>query len=78
VPAGCYRNRDHYAPFVSFPSVAGDRLIPLFDPQTSGGLLIALAPKSADCFLSVARDRGLFAVAVGEVLPQREHAVAIV
>ncbi len=78
VPAGCYRNRDHYAPFVSLPAAGGDRLIPLFDPQTSGGLLIALAPKSADCFLSVARDRGLFAVAVGEVLPLRDHAVAIV
>ncbi|CAG0945447.1 selenide, water dikinase [Gammaproteobacteria bacterium] len=78
VPAGCYRNRDHYAPFVSLPSAAGDRLIPLFDPQTSGGLLIALAPKSADCFLSAAGDRGLFAVAVGEILPQGEHAVAIV
>jgi len=78
VPAGCYRNRDHYAPFVSLPAAGGDRLIPLFDPQTSGGLLMALAPKSADCFLSVARDRGLFAVAVGEVLPLRDHAVAIV
>jgi len=78
VPAGCYRNRDHYAPFVSLPAAGGDRLIPLFDPQTSGGLLIALAPKSADCFLAAARDRGLFAAAVGEVHPLRDHAVAIV
>ncbi len=78
VPAGCYRNRDHYAPFVTRSFAGEDRHIPLFDPQTSGGLLIALAPTSADRFLSVARDRGLFAVAVGEVLPAREHAVAIV
>jgi selenide,water dikinase len=78
VPAGCYRNRDHYAPFVSAPSTAGDRLIPLFDPQTSGGLLIALAPSSADCFLAAAGNRGIFAAAIGGVLPQGEHAVAIV
>lgn len=78
VPAGCYRNRDHYAPFVARSSAQEDRLIPLFDPQTSGGLLITLSPKSADSFLSMARDRGLFAVAVGGVLPLREHAVAIV
>jgi len=67
VPAGCYRNRDHYAPRVS--GAAGDPLLPLFDPQTSGGLLIALPPAAAREFLSRSADAGLFAACLGEVEP---------
>jgi selenide,water dikinase len=67
VPAGCYRNRDHYAPLVS--GIAGDLLLPLFDPQTSGGLLIALAPADAREFLARSQESGAFAVCVGEVQP---------
>ncbi len=37
VPAGCYRNRDYYQPFVGNGRNLGDKLLPLFDPQTSGG-----------------------------------------
>jgi selenide,water dikinase len=72
VPAGCYRNRDHYVSFVSPPSLPDDAaLLPLFDPQTSGGLLIALAPEDARCFLSEAGQRGIFARRIGEVLPRQ-------
>lgn len=78
IPAGCYRNRDHYSSLVSVPSVPSDRLIPLFDPQTSGGLLIALPSDTVDRFLSAAGKRGIFTAAIGEVLPLREHAVVIV
>jgi selenide,water dikinase len=86
IPAGCYRNRDFYARFLldARPSrnaeptaLPADDLIPLFDPQTSGGLLIALPPHSADTFLRTAGDRGCFAVPVGEVVPERGHSVEI-
>ncbi len=76
VPAGCYRNRDHYSPRVA-ATVTPDLLLPLFDPQTSGGLLISLSPAACDRFIATAADRGLFAVPVGEVLPPREQAVEI-
>ena len=76
VPAGCYRNRDHYARFVTGDGQA-DRLLPLYDPQTSGGLLIALDPAAAGRFLAVAREEGLFAVAIGEVLPRGEAAIEL-
>ncbi len=78
VPAGCYRNRDYY----SGPGIGdrglGDRLLPLFDPQTSGGLLIALPPDSVERFLDLAAARNCFAASVGEVLERQEQPVEIV
>jgi len=77
VPAGCYRNRDHYGPLIRGRDAADESLVPLFDPQTSGGLLIALAPEDARNFLAEARERGIFAVLIGEVLPRQTCAIEI-
>lgn len=68
VPAGCYRNRDHCAPHVAGNGL-DDRFLPFYDPQTSGGLLIALAPDHAVEFLCLAAVEGMFAAEIGEVLP---------
>jgi len=67
IPAGCYRNRDAYATLVSGIAPQDDRLLPLFDPQTSGGLLIALAPADAGEYLRRADSEGIFARQIGEV-----------
>ncbi|SNB46652.1 selenophosphate synthase [Geobacter sp. DSM 9736] len=67
VPAGCYRNRDYYLASTR-TLVDPDRLLPFFDPQTSGGLLIALPPKGAELFLACAPERGCSAALVGEVV----------
>jgi len=67
IPAGCYRNRDYYGHQVS--GITGDPLLPLFDPQTSGGLLIALPPAAAREYLARSASAGAFAVCLGEVEP---------
>ena len=77
VPAGCYRNRDYYSSMLDCGQVAPDRLLPLFDPQTSGGLLIALAPDAAEGFLAAAQSAGIFAQPVGEVLQRHNLPVRI-
>jgi len=41
LPSGFYKNRDFYAPFID-PGINGFPLDLIFDPQSSGGLLIAL------------------------------------
>ena len=77
VPAGCYRNRDYYSSFMDCGTAEPDCLIPLFDPQTSGGMLVALPETAAKKFLEKAKLTGLFATDIGEVVKRREKAVVI-
>ena len=77
IPAGCYRNRDYYSSIMDSGDAGPDNLIPLFDPQTSGGMLIALPETAAAKFLDKAALTGLFAVDIGEVVRRREGAVVI-
>jgi selenide,water dikinase len=48
VPAGAYRNRDHLEGKVAFSPDDAEKLWPFFDPQTSGGLLLAVPPDRVD------------------------------
>jgi selenide,water dikinase len=80
VPAGCYRNRDYYQARLldaRGDNPLTDELLPLFDPQTSGGLLIALKPDDADIFLEKAGENGIHAWLVGEVVARREKEIVI-
>lgn len=77
-PAGAYRNRDHFGPQTSGMDVDDERLLPFFDPQTSGGLLVALPSTGADRFLAAAAREGLFAVEIGSIVIRAESAIVII
>lgn len=67
IPAGAYGNRERYGAHVSIPQCADAAFASdvLFDPQTSGGLLMAVDPDAADELVARARGRFPRAAVVG-------------
>ena len=67
---GMQTNKDHFLPQVEFRREIPDDLRDLiFDPQTSGGLLISVSAESADGVLAELKKAGISAVFVGIVRP---------
>lgn len=56
-PGGTTRNFDSYGEKVG--PLSDEQKALLCDPQTSGGLLVAVAPDTREAFLSLTRERGL-------------------
>ena len=79
LPAGAFNNREFYEGVVEMaPSV--DRLLQdvLFDPQTSGGLLISLEGNDADDLLRDLTEKGIRdAAIVGEVVPEPKGRILV-
>lgn len=67
VPAGLYRNRDYRRPWVEVEGVDGILLDLLFDPQTSGGLLMAVSEDKVGELLAGLEKRGERGWVIGEV-----------
>jgi selenide,water dikinase len=66
-PAGAYRNRTAYCGRVSLAPGLPDGLdMLLYDPQTSGGLLLAIAPEMVERFTAEAACRGVPAHRLGQ------------
>ena len=51
VPAGAYRNREHTCNMVDVGNAEEYEIDLLYDPQTSGGLLVSVAPEYVDAML---------------------------
>lgn len=71
------RNRNHMEPFVRFESVTFAMEETLLDPQTSGGLLIAVSPKAAPELLKELQNEGLPAAIVGQILPKEKVEIRV-
>jgi selenide,water dikinase len=75
VPGGTLRNFDSYGQRIAPISEAQQHL--LCDPQTSGGLLVAVAPAGEAEFLAVASELGLKLDAIGELVERQTYAVEV-
>ena len=71
------RNRNHTGPFVRFENVPFAMEEVLFDPQTSGGLLLAVAPAEAQALEAELQAAGLPARIVGEIRPKAEPEITV-
>ena len=75
VPGGTLRNFDSYGEKIAPISDAQRDL--LCDPQTSGGLLVAVSPEGEAEFLTVAAELGLSLSPIGQLAPRQSHAVEV-
>ncbi len=76
IPAGAYRNREYAGPGVRTAASVSRAMADIcYDPQTSGGLLIALPEDQAGDCLARLRQRIPQAAAIGRVEERREAPV---
>jgi selenide,water dikinase len=80
VPAGAFSNREFYGPMVEIASSV-DTLVQdvLFDPQTSGGLLISVHEQSAKDLLLALKEKGVQEAAlIGEVFSGSKQKIEVI
>lgn len=79
VPGGLHKNREFYAPLVRAYGVDEFVLELMFDPQTSGGLLISVEERRVDQLMNGLRDAGLgdWCGVVGRAAPPRPDGALI-
>jgi selenide,water dikinase len=67
-PGGLESNSEYLRGRVVTDGVAPEDLLPLYDPQTSGGLLVAVPQGSLSAFAGTLEDLGVSGAVVGEVV----------
>ena len=67
-PGGLKSNREYLEDRVVPDGIDPDDLLPLYDPQTSGGLLVALPAERTPAFLRSLGEHGASGAMVGEVV----------
>jgi len=75
VPGGTLRNFDSYGERIE--ALSDEQRDLLCDPQTSGGLLIAVSEAGQDEFLAVAAELGLHLAPIGVLVERQRHAVEV-
>ncbi|MBR6950115.1 MAG: selenide, water dikinase SelD [Oscillospiraceae bacterium] len=78
IPAGAYRNRDYAEPGVTVKADVSRAMLDLmYDPQTSGGLLMAVGEERSEELLRQLRDAVPCAAVIGYVTDYTENSILI-
>ena len=79
VPSGTYRNKEFFSQWIRFDSPVPQYLQDiLFDPQTSGGLLISVPRGKVDSLFTQLREKKVHeAVIIGEVVAEPKEKIIV-
>lgn len=79
IPGGLHRNRDFRSHMVTFSANVPKYMSDIFfDPQTSGGLLIALPYKDAEILVKIIHQKGIQEAAIiGEVIAEPRGGILV-
>lgn len=78
IPGGTHRNWDSYGEKIG--PVTGHQKAILADPQTSGGLLVAVSPASVEEVTAILTENGLgrFAMPVGKITAKTQQVISVI
>ena len=77
-PGGLGRNHDFYSSYVEFKGrIPQYKRNLLFDPQTSGGLLIVLTSSKAELMVEKLHKSKINAAIIGKVIKEAEHKIVV-
>lgn len=79
IPGGLNNNRDFIADCVAFgENVPAENRALLFDPQTAGGLLVAIAPNFVEPAIALLQRQGVTAARIGRVVPKTSPLISVI
>jgi selenide,water dikinase len=80
IPAGAYKNREFREQMITFAETVSRTLQDLlFDPQTSGGLLISVSDIHCTDLVSALKEGGIAdAAKIGDVVDSREETISVI
>jgi selenide,water dikinase len=80
IPAGAYKNREFREQMITFAETVPRTLQDLlFDPQTSGGLLISVSDVHCNDLVSALKNGGItYAARIGEVIENQEEKISVI
>jgi selenide, water dikinase len=78
VPGGGRTNREHFGERVRGHAIDGDLMDLLYDPQTSGGLLVAVEASESDNLLAAFAAAGVPATRIGRAISAGDATIVIV
>ena len=77
IPEGMYANWEYRAPMVDAEGIDEDTMAILYDPQTSGGLLIVVAPEKAEAMMAELSKLGVSGARIGRMIDNQPTRVRV-